>query len=186
MGIAGGRPSSSYYFVGAQADCLFYLDPHHARPAIPFKQPPRASGAGSNGNAPHSPASSFRDVHFQNTSGRMQQSPSGSSYASHQQARRVSPSPSPHQHTASLSGQSLSGASTNETNDLELLQDFYVSAYSPQDLSTFHCDKVRKMPLSGLDPSMLIGFLCRDERDWRDLRHRMTEVYYSWYKGLNS
>ena len=27
IGIAGGRPSSSYYFVGSQADNLFYLDP---------------------------------------------------------------------------------------------------------------------------------------------------------------
>src|SRR5882762_3242219 len=40
VGIAGGRPSSSYYFVGSQADNLFYLDPHHARPAIPLRLPP--------------------------------------------------------------------------------------------------------------------------------------------------
>ncbi len=35
---------------------------------------------------------------------------------------------------------------------------------------------VRKMPLSGLDPSMLIGFLCRDEADWWDFRKRVGEV----------
>ena len=29
VGIAGGRPSSSYYFVGSQTVNLFYLDPHH-------------------------------------------------------------------------------------------------------------------------------------------------------------
>ncbi|KIM78562.1 hypothetical protein PILCRDRAFT_11030 [Piloderma croceum F 1598] len=39
VGIASGRPSS-YYFVGSQADSLFYLDPHHARPAVPLKPPP--------------------------------------------------------------------------------------------------------------------------------------------------
>ncbi|KAJ7210944.1 hypothetical protein C8J57DRAFT_1400464, partial [Mycena rebaudengoi] len=33
VGIAGGRPSSSYYFVGVQGDRLFYLGPHHSRPA---------------------------------------------------------------------------------------------------------------------------------------------------------
>ncbi|KAG6908071.1 hypothetical protein DXG01_006260 [Tephrocybe rancida] len=39
VGIAGGRPSSYYYFVGSQADNLFYLNPHHARPAIPLRTP---------------------------------------------------------------------------------------------------------------------------------------------------
>lgn len=28
VGIAGGRPSSSHYFVGHQGDNFFYLDPH--------------------------------------------------------------------------------------------------------------------------------------------------------------
>ncbi|KAK1584723.1 peptidase family C54 [Colletotrichum navitas] len=36
VGIAGGRPSSSHYFIGAQGSYLFYLDPHHTRPALPF------------------------------------------------------------------------------------------------------------------------------------------------------
>ncbi|KAJ7775899.1 hypothetical protein DFH07DRAFT_72723 [Mycena maculata] len=37
VGIAGGRPSSSYYFLGVQGDGLFYLDPHHSRPAVPLR-----------------------------------------------------------------------------------------------------------------------------------------------------
>ncbi|KAJ7673030.1 hypothetical protein DFH06DRAFT_1319245 [Mycena polygramma] len=37
VGIAGGRPSSSYYFVGVQGDGLFYLDPHHSRPSVPLR-----------------------------------------------------------------------------------------------------------------------------------------------------
>lgn len=47
VGIAGGRPSSSHYFVGAQrsdedqGSCLFYLDPHHTRPALPFHEDPQ-------------------------------------------------------------------------------------------------------------------------------------------------
>ncbi|KJZ70398.1 Putative cysteine protease atg4 [Hirsutella minnesotensis 3608] len=36
VGIAGGRPSSSHYFVGAQGSFLFYLDPHHTRTALPY------------------------------------------------------------------------------------------------------------------------------------------------------
>lgn len=69
---------------------------------------------------------------------------------------------------------SLSGQSTG--SDLDPLMEYYAYAYNPMETATYHCDKVRKMHISGLDPSMLIGFLCRDERDWRDLRERMTEV----------
>ncbi|KAK3677134.1 Cysteine protease atg4 [Recurvomyces mirabilis] len=35
VGIAGGRPSSSHYFIGHQNDQFFYLDPHTTRPALP-------------------------------------------------------------------------------------------------------------------------------------------------------
>lgn len=35
VGIAGGRPSSSHYFIGHQHDNFFYLDPHSTRPALP-------------------------------------------------------------------------------------------------------------------------------------------------------
>lgn len=34
MGIAGGRPSSSHYFLGHQSSTFFYLDPHTTRPAV--------------------------------------------------------------------------------------------------------------------------------------------------------
>src|SRR5882762_2233004 len=51
VGIAGGRPSSSYYFVGSQADNLFYLDPHYARPAIPLRPPPVGVGADTDARA---------------------------------------------------------------------------------------------------------------------------------------
>ncbi|GAB7361285.1 hypothetical protein MBLNU230_g1345t1 [Neophaeotheca triangularis] len=35
VGIAGGRPSSSHYFLGHQGDHLFYLDPHTTQPTLP-------------------------------------------------------------------------------------------------------------------------------------------------------
>ncbi|PSK54006.1 hypothetical protein B9Z65_7812 [Elsinoe australis] len=34
IGIAGGRPSSSHYFIGVQDTGYFYLDPHHTRPLL--------------------------------------------------------------------------------------------------------------------------------------------------------
>ena len=59
---------------------------------------------------------------------------------------------------------------------LDPLQEHYVNAYHAAELKTFHCERVRKMPLSGLDPSMLIGFLCKDEADWGDFRRRVGEL----------
>ncbi|KAK3950203.1 hypothetical protein QBC32DRAFT_20042 [Pseudoneurospora amorphoporcata] len=41
IGIAGGRPSSSHYFIGVQGQRLFYLDPHHPRPALPYREDPK-------------------------------------------------------------------------------------------------------------------------------------------------
>lgn len=69
----------------------------------------------------------------------------------------------------------LMGPSVPE-HDLTPLEEHYATAYSAAELKTFHCDRVRKMPLSGLDPSMLIGFLCRDENDWVDFRRRVVQV----------
>jgi len=40
IGIAGGRPSASHYFVGNQADTFFYLDPHATRPFLPYHADP--------------------------------------------------------------------------------------------------------------------------------------------------
>ncbi|KAB2576281.1 Peptidase C54 [Lasiodiplodia theobromae] len=36
IGIAGGRPSASHYFVGVQGSNFFYLDPHNTRPFLPL------------------------------------------------------------------------------------------------------------------------------------------------------
>lgn len=36
VGIAGGRPSASHYFVGTQSNNFFYLDPHTTRPLLPY------------------------------------------------------------------------------------------------------------------------------------------------------
>ncbi|KAK4156402.1 putative cysteine protease [Chaetomidium leptoderma] len=80
IGIAGGRPSSSLYFVGVQGQWLFYLDPHHPRPTLPYRQNP---------------------------------------------------------------------------ND-----------YTSEELDSCHTRRLRHLHVEDMDPSMLIGFLIKDEDDW--------------------
>ncbi|KAK4237227.1 putative cysteine protease [Achaetomium macrosporum] len=80
IGIAGGRPASSHYFVGVQGQWLFYLDPHHPRPALPYHEAPED--------------------------------------------------------------------------------------YTKEELDTCHTRRLRHLHVEDMDPSMLIGFLIKDEDDW--------------------
>ncbi|KAI1496034.1 protease required for autophagy [Biscogniauxia marginata] len=90
IGIAGGRPSSSHYFIGVQGFYFFYLDPHYTRPALPY----------------------------------------------HKDA----------------------------------------AEYTQEEVDTCHTRKLRRLHIKEMDPSMLIGFLIRDEEDWRDWRRSVKHV----------
>ncbi|OOF98474.1 hypothetical protein ASPCADRAFT_161938 [Aspergillus carbonarius ITEM 5010] len=90
VGIAGGRPSASHYFVGAQGSHLFYLDPHYTRPAFPDRE---------------------------------------------------------------------QGVS-----------------YSKEEVDTYHTRRLRRIHLKDMDPSMLIGFLIRNQEDWYDWINRLQAV----------
>ncbi|KAI1082668.1 cysteine protease ATG4 [Whalleya microplaca] len=90
LGIAGGRPSSSLYFIGVQGLHFFYLDPHYTRPALPYHK-----NAGE---------------------------------------------------------------------------------YTREELDTCHTRKLRRLHIKEMDPSMLMGFLIRDEEDWRDWRRSVKHV----------
>lgn len=89
VGIAGGRPNSSLYFVGLQGDDLFYLDPHFSRPA---------------------------------------------------------------------------------------LETLPMHDYTKQDLDTYHCPIPRKIHISQLDPSMMLGFYCRTRSELDAFCERITQV----------
>lgn len=87
VGIAGGRPSASHYFVGVQGSHLFYLDPHHTRPALPYRP----------------------------------------------------------------------------THEL----------YTEEERDTYHTRRLRRIHIKDMDPSMLLGFLIKDEDDWKDWKKRI-------------
>ncbi|SNX84773.1 related to ATG4 - essential for autophagy [Melanopsichium pennsylvanicum] len=117
VGIAGGRPSSSYYFMGHQGNSLFYLDPHNVRPAVPLRYPPT--------NFPSAVPRQLDIVHR---------------------------------------------FSVEEKDDED---EWWSHAYSEAQMATFHCEKVRRMPIKSLDPSMLCGFLVKNEEDLQDLCGRI-------------
>ena len=43
-------------------------------------------------------------------------------------------------------------------------------------MSTFHCDTLRKIPISQLDPSMLLGFYCRNSEEFENFCNLVDEV----------
>jgi len=89
VGIAGGRPNSSLYFIGLQGDDLIYLDPHFSRSAV-------------------------------------------------------------------------------ETKSLQ--------EYTAADFASYHCSIPRKVHISHLDPSMLLGFYCRTEADFNSFCGSLAEI----------
>ncbi|PGH16079.1 hypothetical protein AJ80_05294 [Polytolypa hystricis UAMH7299] len=90
VGIAGGRPSSSHYFVGVQGSHFFYLDPHHTRPAIPYRESS--------------------------------------------------------------------------------------SMLPPEELDSYHTRRLRRLHVREMDPSMLVGFLIKDEDDWLSWKQSVRSV----------
>ncbi|GMK58524.1 hypothetical protein CspeluHIS016_0505560 [Cutaneotrichosporon spelunceum] len=229
VGIAGGRPDSSYYFVASQADHLFYLDPHYTRPAVPPRVPPLSAATGEpirrdswsdhplEADAEHEPEA-------------LPQSPAKSGYSMPvlgvvdvdkveesparvrrsrrltpmQQSLRIDPqtpprmtnppspttptlsaprpsgsvqaSPGPSRHAAHSSIPSSVASSLRARLPVDPQTQWYASAYSEDKLRTFHCDRVKKLPLSGLDPSMLLGFLVQSEAEFEDFCDRVAKL----------
>ncbi|KHJ33782.1 putative cysteine protease atg4 [Erysiphe necator] len=89
IGIAGGHPSSSHYFVAVQDYYFFYLDPHNTQPAL------------------------------------------------------------------------------NMMDDM--------NNYSQEEIESCHTRRLRRAHIKEMDPSMLIAFLIRSEKDWMDWRKNIQE-----------
>jgi cysteine protease ATG4 len=43
-------------------------------------------------------------------------------------------------------------------------------------MATFHCDTLRKIPISQLDPSMLLGFYCQNSEEFENFCNLVEEV----------
>jgi len=171
VGIAGGRPSSSYYFCGHQGDSLFYIDPHHSRPAIPFEEPPKPLVLPAQRlNLNPRTVSGKQDGDWEQITSTDTDSVMSGSACSEGVGHR---SKKQSKNADKVSFQTGNSSSISLNLRREQLDDFYAGAYSSAALQTFHPEKVRRMNLSALDPSMLLGFLVKDESDWEDLTARI-------------
>jgi len=227
VGIAGGRPSSSYYFLGYQAESLFYLDPHHTRPAIVLKVPPTreelearakshetmefeeeegisfasesevdtvlgdsrrisvVTAAPSSHPPPQQPqppqaqsrSSSLTRIHSPEEIPLPPTPPlPNSTSAFLTPSTPTSPLPPPPPSPSTKPSKASAPPPPPPSPPLDPLLEWYATAYPQQSLQTFHCEKVRKMAFSQLDPSMLLGFLCRNEEEWDDFCARVADV----------
>ncbi|TPX53176.1 hypothetical protein SeMB42_g00952 [Synchytrium endobioticum] len=89
VGIAGGKPNHSLFFLGIEGDQLIFLDPHLMRPTV-------------------------------------------------------------------------------EVKDLE--------SYTIDDISSYHCSNVRLASITSVDPSLVIGFYCKNEENFQELCTRCQRI----------
>ena len=43
-------------------------------------------------------------------------------------------------------------------------------------IESYHCNNPNRMPMSGIDPSLALGFYCSDKKDFDDFWSRAEEV----------
>lgn len=140
---------------------------HHRTPTSPS-----SVRTGSSTFSYHAPLSPSPLQYQLSTTSSVSSSSASSQHLSRWQNASMPTSPSPHFNGSDLDPRELG----IDEEELDPVAEHYASQYNVTELRTFHCDRVRKMPLSGLDPSMLLGFLCKEEKDWIDLRRRINEV----------
>lgn len=46
----------------------------------------------------------------------------------------------------------------------------------PEELDTYHTRRLRRIHIKDMDPSMLIGFLIKDDADWADWKERVRST----------
>ncbi|GAA5918837.1 hypothetical protein JCM6882_004711 [Rhodosporidiobolus microsporus] len=181
VGIAGGRPSSSYYFVGSQANSLFYIDPHHPRPAVPVVVPPPGIEEMARRVllSPPQMESGEEKEHVRKRVDTQETAKGvmGDSFVT------VAPAPTLPSSSDSPSQSRVSSSSRPadpHAADRAALDAFLASAYSDSAAwSTYHAEKVRKCALNSLDPSMLLGFLVQGEEDWKGFRKGVEELFHA-------
>jgi cysteine protease ATG4 len=181
VGILGGQTSSSCYFVGTQGDGLFYLDPYPTRPASILQPPPSVLPQESVKTPVYSSSAPVPVpvpvlVTPNNHKETIPLLHIGSKFEQRYLRDKISnmhlidrPYSLPVLRPSCLQPLIQGGANSQDGRH-------YCGAYDDEVLSQFHCDNVQDMPLRKLGPSMVLGFICRNEDEWSDFKVRVEKV----------
>ncbi|EFN56996.1 hypothetical protein CHLNCDRAFT_143632 [Chlorella variabilis] len=159
IGIVGGRPSSSLYFVGFQH---LHQHQHAAAPAPAAAAAAPAAGApAAVGAAPAEAAAA----------------PLGAAPAAAPAAGPAAAGPAAVA-AGGAAGREAGAGSAAATSSVIYLDPHQVqeAAACPDDWRTFWCETPRSMPLPSIDPSLALGFYCSSLGEYRDLCSRLEAL----------
>jgi hypothetical protein len=136
IGMIGGKPRHSLYFIGYQGEKVVYLDPHTCQPTV-YIYP---SSTSNNNNKTINTNTPKTDISLAS---------SLSSKCSYEDAGSV------------VATANLSSSITSNSSDSPLFECF--------DNSSYHCSNPSTVSFTKLDPSLAIGFYCKNLKDLNDL-----------------
>ena len=135
IGMIGGKPKHSLYFIGYQGEKVVYLDPHTCQPTV-YIYPPSINNNNNNKN-----------ITINTTKTDISLASSLSSKCSYEDA--------------AVTAANLSSSITSNSSDSPIFENF--------DNSSYHCANPSTVSFTKLDPSLAIGFYCKNLKDLDDL-----------------
>ena len=145
IGMVGGKPKHSLYFIGYQGDKVIYLDPHLCQPAVNVYS---SKSDAAKKNAPITNVSNHKSASL----------PRNQKAAFSSKQRNSAHKVVHYGEHSDLSSSSASSLSSINSNDSDLF-----------DNSSFHCASPSKTRFAKLDPSLAVGFYCATLKDFNDL-----------------